>query len=739
MNNGAATQLLAELTERGVRLDARGGSLAYYPRAKVPRELREQLKQHKVQIISLLQTPTVEVESGSDSTAQPRRDEPTVSVVVVAPETRTLESTLLSALGQTHAPCEILVISNGQEFQQEIVSQFARHGVRQAASILEAAGRYVLLMDGRTLLTRQWIKGALEPFAESLVGVAHSDHELLSADGGQTQYPDHIDTDDLARSCLDAPTILVRRDVLVAAYEPGDSVNRLLRRIARTGWEIRKQPEPILFRGGQRAGYFDRQELAREVVTLFIPLSGREHTWRELRAFLERQTWPHDQLRVILCDTSQDREFGRLVRDWIRRSDYPDVRHFEFAPAQQGLADHSRPQSLQAVNEAMCRIYNRLRELISTDYVWVLEDDIIPPDDVLARLFRCFEENVASVSAPYRSRFDGRWIVWNRERQPAHVGVHRIERPLPDSLQVQDIRGTGFGCLLARAEVLKRHIFSLPDGELWYDVGFFRALDDRWRRRVDWSCQCDHLHNMPRPKSGIARRNLIYHITSFDTNDIWMRNVRQILKRIDLFNGRRVIAVATGEGLVPPDDVRRAFGPHEVEMLTRPNSADLRENATFLPLLERIQSDDPCEATFYAHAKGVAKDVLCLGDPKGSRYWRNAMYRELLDDWERIAELLDEYPVVGTHRRLHSEQPNIFPDGQSSSPWHFAGTFFWFRNRDVFATDRWREVWQPAGWGAEAWPGRMFDFQQSACVAYDGLSDVYNPDSYFPQIEDDDE
>lgn len=112
-----------------------------------------------------------------------------------------------------------------------------------------------------------------------------------------------------------------------------------------------------------------------------------------------------------------------------------------------------------------------------------------------------------------------------------------------------------------------------------------------------------------------------------------------------------------------------------------------------------MASTDPVEATFYAHAKGVAKDILCSGDPLGSRYWRNAMYHELLDDWERIAELLEEYPVVGSHRRHHPEQPQIYPDGQSSSEWHFAGTFFWFRNRDVFATNRWREVWQPTGWG----------------------------------------
>jgi hypothetical protein len=114
------------------------------------------------------------------------------------------------------------------------------------------------------------------------------------------------------------------------------------------------------------------------------------------------------------------------------------------------------------------------------------------------------------------------------------------------------------------------------------------------------------------------------------------------------------------------------------------------------------------------------------------------MYHELLDDWERIAELLVDHATVGTHRRQHLEQTRIYPDGQSESTWHFAGTFFWFRNLDAFATTKWRDVWQPTGWGAEAWPGRMFDFDQSACVAYEGLAEHYNPASYDPQIEDDD-
>lgn len=725
-------ELLAELTRRGVTLEPRGDSLAFHPRAKVTGELRERLHQHKGQILCLLRGEVGPTNPNVVSTtAVPASIE--YSVVVMEPRTETFESALLSLFAQPTAPREILVCGPISKAVRKTIRSYAGRKVREVADPTEALCEQVVLLDGRTLLGRDWIISASAALKDG-VGAVYSDHELLTI-GGRTQYPEVVTGDDLARSGLDAPTTLVRRAALIEAWQSGNSMSGLLKHLTRIGWQVRKHAVPVLFRGGDESLYFNRQRLAHETITLFVPLAGRESLWRELRKFFDRQSWPHDQLRLILCDTSQDEQFGRLVRDWISRCDYPDVRHLRFAPGTKGLADLPRDQQIVAVNETMCRIYNQLRQNLTTDFVWVLEDDIIPPDDVLTRLLRSFDEHTASVCAPYRSRFDGWYLVWSRERLGDN-GVHQLTKPLADSPQIQQIRGSGFGCVVIRAEALRDHIFHLPRQDRWYDVRFFRELPGRWKRKVDWSCECQHLHNTPRPVSTITKRNLLYHVTPFASNDIWRRNIQQLVRRLDLFNGRRVIAVATGEGLASPEEVRTSLGHLDVEIMPHPNSRELRENATFLKLLERVASTDPSEATFYAHAKGVAKDILCSGDPVGSRYWRNAMYHELLDDWERIAELLEEYPVVGTHRRHHAEQPQIYPDGQSSSDWHFAGTFFWFRNWDVYATNRWRDVWQPTGWGAEAWVGRIFPFDQSACLAYDGLEDAYNPDSYCPQIDD---
>lgn len=535
-------ELLAELTRRGVTLEPRGDSLAFHPRAKVTGELRERLRQHKGQILGLLHgevgptTPNV-----TQTTSVPSAID--YSVVVMEPRTETFESALLSLFAQPTAPREVLVCGTISKAIRKTIRTYAGRHVREAASPTEARQELVVLLDGRTLLGRDWIVSAKAAFCDG-VGAVYSDHELLTT-GGRTNYPEQVTGDDLARSGFEAKTVLVRRSALIEAWQPDDTIADFLRRFARRGWQLRKHAVPVLFRGGTDRDYFDCQRLARETITLFIPLAGRESLWRELRKFLDRQTWPHDRLRLILCDTGQDEQFSRLVRDWISRCDYPDVRHLRFAPGTKGLADLPRDQQIVAVNEAMCRIYNQLRQNLTTDFVWVLEDDIIPPDDLLARLLRSFDEHTASVCAPYRSRFDGWYLVWSRERLGDN-GVHQLTKPLPDSAQVQQIRGSGFGCVVLRSEVIRDHIFHLPAGEHWYDVRFFHELPGRWKRKVDWSCESQHLHNTPRPASTITKRNLLYHVTPFASNDIWLRNIRQLVKRIDLFNGRRLIAVATG-------------------------------------------------------------------------------------------------------------------------------------------------------------------------------------------------
>src|SRR4029077_4401555 len=161
--------------------------------------------------------------------------------------------------------------------------------------------------------------------------------------------------------------------------------------------------------------------------------------------------------------------------------------------------------------------------------------------------------------------------------------------------------------------------------------------------------------------------------------------------------------------------------PEAVEFLELPNSRELRERASLMPLLEKVESLNPDEATFYAHAKGVST----VGNPEGVMYWRNLMYQSLLDQPARVRQMLRQYPIVGSFRKRGNV---VYPDGVTSSPWHYAGTFFWFRH-DAWFGRAWRNL--PAtGWSVEAAPGLLFRYEESGCVAKDEPGDPYNPRLY---------
>src|SRR6185436_2968273 len=71
----------------------------------------------------------------------------------------------------------------------------------------------------------------------------------------------------------------------------------------------------------------------------------------------------------------------------------------------------------------------------------------------------------------------------------------------------------------------------------------------------------------PIPFTGPVRRNLIYHVYPVRGNGVWQWNVAELLKRISLFNGKRVVAVATDEATDGLDEVKAAFANHAVEFI----------------------------------------------------------------------------------------------------------------------------------------------------------------------------
>lgn len=207
-------------------------------------------------------------------------------------------------------------------------------------------------------------------------------------------------------------------------------------------------------------------------------------------------------------------------------------------------------------------------------------------------------------------------------------------------------------------------------------------------------------------------RNLIYHVYPMKrSRGCWEWNLDQLIQRIDLFNGKRIVAIAHDKNAEKSIEVQRILQDYVDDFLILKNSSGRAEGASFVPLMERVESLDKNEVTFRAHAKGVSRDPVTFPTIRG---WTEAMYATCLDDWATVESQLKDNAVTGSFRRLQR---------LGRSHWHYSGSFYWFRNHDVFNRE-WR-VTKNKRYDVEAWPGIMFSLDNAGCLFYDNVKHLY--------------
>ena len=223
-------------------------------------------------------------------------------------------------------------------------------------------------------------------------------------------------------------------------------------------------------------------------------------------------------------------------------------------------------------------------------------------------------------------------------------------------------------------------------------------------------------------------RNLMMHIIPISGNGVWQWNVAELLKRMDLFDGKRVVAILTPNAnckytLDIVDQVKDAFLEHRIdEWVVRENIPRLREVVTWPLLLESLSKEPG--VTFACHAKGVTHGMESI-----THRWTEAMWRTCLDDWPSVERALTQYSMAGSFKRYGQFKTH------GNHRWHYSGTFYWFRNDDVFRTGKdWQSIDQQF-FGNESWPGRMFKPHEAACLFMDDSPDLYQSDSWSKRVE----
>ncbi|WP_434625692.1 CgeB family protein [Azospirillum sp. B2RO_4] len=218
------------------------------------------------------------------------------------------------------------------------------------------------------------------------------------------------------------------------------------------------------------------------------------------------------------------------------------------------------------------------------------------------------------------------------------------------------------------------------------------------------------------PFSTTPTRNLIYHIWPV-RNSVWRWNLQQLLERIELFNGRRIIGIVSDDHSDEPEAVQAMLEGHGCEFIQRPNRPT-GEVETFPAMLDAVRSDSRNEVTFYGHAKGVKYREAVS---PAVRRWTEALYRTVLDDWGGVRTALNRHVFAGSFRRVGRVGPHRY-----LGSWHYSGTFFWMRNSFVSNLSRLRVTKFYSG--VETWPGQHFPLHLAACLFLDRLSQVpYDP------------
>lgn len=203
----------------------------------------------------------------------------------------------------------------------------------------------------------------------------------------------------------------------------------------------------------------------------------------------------------------------------------------------------------------------------------------------------------------------------------------------------------------------------------------------------------------------IKTRHCLYHVYPYKFNDFWISNIDVLgLYSGSAFNGRKIAAIAVGRESQSYDVAAARMEALGFECHEFVNDTNLREVATFIPLLKMVETVDPHTAVFYGHTKGnTTRDGKI-----GSRIWRNVMYRELVREWQRCVQLLEDFAAVGCHRIAWGAKGRIpYPTKLAHGSWMFAGTFFWFRADQVYCQPNWSDL--PADrYAAEAWLSGLF-------------------------------
>lgn len=246
--------------------------------------------------------------------------------------------------------------------------------------------------------------------------------------------------------------------------------------------------------------------------------------------------------------------------------------------------------------------------------------------------------------------------------------------------------------------------------------------------------------------------HMIYHLAPFNHSDAWLCNLQRLFSFLDVFNGVRMVAIATGDDMVAPEAIEELLRRRRCDRFRVENDHDLRETTSFFRLLKSVQSrvSGTQELLWYGHSKGVSFDTKWqytkrMAAPEIPVRWRNGLYIYTLAEpeihWDAIrrgAYCSGPYRCTGRRRRTTGYLGGKFPSGlTTSNPWHYAGTFWWVDCEKLFGHEMWGySACLQDGWAVEGFLPSLFGMEKSFCSHWDNWIPRH-PHHFGPFVADD--
>lgn len=411
-----------------------------------------------------------------------------------------------SLINQTVKPFEVIVIADACHSDDTTVSIAESYGIRtlvvdnRNAHLNKKLGLeyvrtpYIIFLDADDYLHPKYIEKCVGVLNENQqVGIVTT--ELDRGDYIQYHPPCNINQ----RNWIHAGS-MVRRTCLIGCEALDIHISHashhdwfLWRAIVNQGWECHLIREPLYFYREHAASmiksvitlpYYDYANLAFEKITVVIPIC-RDRYWTRLYTWLQHNTIDFDTLCIIDSTTHS----SNIIKNDIAQLG-KNITYIRREP-NNNLADIDRQSNKLAyldVQETMLKIYSPLRTLHG-EYLFIIEDDVLPPNGAITTLLREISDKVAGVSGIVRSRFcvNKRVIAGLSFTDEGEILTPPIGR------KTMPVSYTGFGCLLLRkSAILDVKPFVVGN----FDMEFCKDLQKKnWKWLLHWGVDCIHGDN----------------------------------------------------------------------------------------------------------------------------------------------------------------------------------------------------------------------------------------------------